>query len=447
MIVYAALLALQASQLTVGPQGDHATIRDALQAAAPGDTIVVTAGTYHEHLLLDRPVVLVGEPGTVIEGDGRGSVIVIRASATVRGFVIRGSGSDQSREDSGIIADGADAVRIEDNQFEDVLFGIYLKQCHNAIVRRNSIEGKNLALPLRGDGIHFWYSHNGTVTDNRLDRVRDLVIWFSDSTLIRGNQVQDSRYGLHYMYSDHNVFEDNAFHGNRVGAFIMYSRGITFRGNVFAHAKGTTGRGIGFKDSDDIRAVGNFMIKNAVGISLDNSPSSERASNQFEDNVVAYNDVAVAMLPSVHGNVFRANQFIDNVQPVAVAGGGTALRNRWLENYWSDYVGFDADGDGHGDMPFVYERLSDDLFAKHQGLRLYNLSLATTALNLLGRVFPLLAPEPVVVDSLPRLVATTRSGGPSEQKSSLPAAAGFFAAAVIASAIVPYLKRSAAGHR
>jgi nitrous oxidase accessory protein len=234
---------------------------------------------------------------------------------------------------------------------------------------------------------------------------RDVVIWFSDSTHASDNVVRESRYGLHYMYSHGNVFEGNRFEANDVGAFIMYSTGITFRENVFANARGTAGRGLGFKDSDDIRAMGNVMVKNAVGISIDNSPSSHRSVNVFADNVVAYNDIGVSMLPSVARNRFEKNHFIDNVTPVAVTGGGTALGNRWVGNYWSDYEGFDSDGDDRGDTPYVFERLSDDLLAKHEPLRVFSLSPAAASLDVLSRVFPLLRPEAVVIDSAPRIQA------------------------------------------
>jgi nitrous oxidase accessory protein len=241
------------------------------------------------------------------------------------------------------------------------------------------------------------------IADNQVRRARDVVIWFSNNTVVRGNRVTDGRYGLHFMYSHHNRFDDNVFERNDVGAFIMYSGDLVFQNNVFADARGPAGRGLGFKDADSVVAEGNILVKNAAGITIDNSPHLEGVTNLFRGNVVAYNDVGVSLLPSAHDNAFYDNQFVDNVQPVAVSGGGSALANRWSRNYWSDYAGFDPDGDGFGNTPFVQDRLSDDLLAKHQALRLFNASLAVSALNTLSRVLPLLSPQPVVVDSLPRL--------------------------------------------
>lgn len=403
MILAAAAVALQAAQLVVGPSGPYTSVAPALAAARAGDTVRVSAGVYHEHLTIERPVVLLGAPGAVLTGDGRGVVVTVRASAVIRGFVIRDSGADQALEDAGILADGADGLVIEDNRLEDVLFGVYVKHSRAPVIRRNVITGRDLPPARRGDGIHLWYSHDGVIEANQVRRTRDVVIWFSNGTEVRGNVVSEGRYGLHYMNSASNRFSDNRFFDNEVGAIVMYSDDITFRRNLFANALGARGLGLAFKDSDRIVADDNVIVKNAIGIFLDNSPHLEGVTNTFRDNLVAYNDVGVSLLPSVHHNVFRGNQFVDNVQPVSVSGGGSALANEWSGNYWSEYAGFDPDGDGFGNTPFVHDRLSDDLLAKHPGLQLFSASLAVIAINTLSRVLPLLEPQPIVVDSLPRL--------------------------------------------
>ncbi|MBI3982756.1 MAG: nitrous oxide reductase family maturation protein NosD, partial [Gemmatimonadetes bacterium] len=396
------LLALQATTLRVRAGGPFSTIGEALARARSGDTIRVAPGMYHEHLTVERPVALLGEPGAVVTGDGVGVVLRIEAPATVRGLTIRGSGGRLDAENAGIVAVRVDGLAIEDNRLEDVLFGIILKQCGSALIRGNTIEGKNLAPRFRGDGIHLWSSHDGRIVNNQVRRTRDVAVWFSDRTVVTGNTVADGRYGLHFMNSRHNRFEANRFVGNDVGAFIMYSQDILFRGNVFANADGAVGRGLGFKDADRITAEHNVIVGNTIGIWLDNSPSGIGVVNTFANNVVAYNDVGVALLPSVRSNVFRENEFRDNVQPVRVSGGGTALANEWRGNWWSEYVGFDREPDGVGDTPFVLERLSDELFARHQALQVFSLSPAAELLNGLSRVLPLLKPTPVVVDSAPR---------------------------------------------
>lgn len=393
---------LQVVQIVAGPVPDSNAIQSALDIAAPGDTVLIAAGTYHEHVVVDKPVFLLGEPGAVIDGGGSGTVLRVNAPAVISGFTIRNSGANQSQEDSGILVERSPGVRIEHNRLEDVLFGVYVKQSDRPLLRDNYVRGKDVPIPLRGDGIRLWYSHDGVIESNTLVRCRDLVIWFSDGTGVRSNTVSDSRYGLHYMYSDHGRFRNNRFTGNEVGAFLMYSTDIRFENNEFVDARGVTGRGLGFKDTDSIVAVNNFIARNAIGVSVDNSPTTLGVLNLFQGNLIAFNEVGVQLLPSVRSNRFWGNDFVDNLEPVAVTGGGDALHNDWFNNYWSSYFGFDGDGDGSGDTPFVYERLSADLMAQHEELRVFNLGIATLSLDLLSRALPLIKPAPVLVDSVPR---------------------------------------------
>jgi hypothetical protein len=93
------------------------------------------------------------------------------------------------------------------------------------------------------------------------------------------------------------------------------------------------------------------------------------------------------------------------MRDVSVSGGGTALGNRWAGNRWDGAAAWDADGDGELDLPYRVDRLSDDLFARDPELRLFELSPAAAALDALGRFFPLLEPQPIVVDSTPRPLA------------------------------------------
>ncbi len=403
------VLLLAAQTLRVGADQPIASIRAALAAARAGDTIWVAAGIYRERIVVEVPVVLIGEGRPVLEGGGQGTVVELRAPAVVSGFDIRASGRILDQEDAGILA-AADSCVISDNRLSDVLFGIYLKQSDGSRVIGNTVVGKDRPLGMRGDGIRLWSSHDALIEGNVVRRTRDVVIYFSHRLEFRDNVVSDGRYGLHYMYSSDNTFERNEFARNDVAAFIMYSSDIVLRDNVFAQASGRSGFGVGLKDADRIEVVGNLIVQNQTGLYFDNSPSLIDARNRIENNVIAFNDVGVGLLPSVRANTFESNTFMANVRDVTVTGGGTALANRWAGNHWDGAAAWDSDGDGHLDAPYRIDRLSDDLFARHPDLQLFELSPAALALDALGRFFPLLEPQPVVIDSLPRQRA--RVSGP-----------------------------------
>lgn len=391
----------------VGPEGPLASVGAALDRAADGDTVRVGPGLYRERLLVERAVTLIGESWPVIDAGGEGHVVEARAPLTLQGFVLRGSGARPEREDAGVVVHGAPA-RIEGNRLEDVLYGVYLKEAPRSIVAGNEIRGKALPLERRGDGIRLWYSHGSRVVGNDVRGTRDVVLYFSDRLLIRGNTILDGRYGLHAMYSHEGRFVDNRVEDNLVGAFLMYSEGLVLEGNVFADAEGASGMGLGLKDADRATVTGNLLIGNAVGIHLDNSPRSEEAGNSFLDNAFVANGVAVRLLPSVRGNRLNGNAFVANTRPAEVAGGsrtGQAGQNEWRGNHWSGYAGFDEDGDGVGDTPFEHVRLGDELLGRHPALRIFSGSPALALLDLLGRFLPLLQPEPVVVDPAPKLAS------------------------------------------
>jgi nitrous oxidase accessory protein len=392
-----------AQRLEVGVDGAFSTISAAVAAARPGDTVVVQAGEYAERLRIDRPMTLVGQGWPVIDAGGTGHVIEATAAVDIRGFVIRGSGIRVDAEDAGLMVRDASA-HVEDNRFQDVFYGIYLKNSPGSVVRANEIVGKPLPRPRRGDGIRLWASSGSVIDGNRVTGTRDVVIFFSDSLEIRDNIVTDGRYGLHYMYSHHNRFLRNRFERNEVGAFIMYSTNIELRDNVFSRAAGLRGMGLGLKDADAIRAIGNMFVANDAAIYLDNSPLTRGVVNTFSGNLVFNNGVGVRLLPAVNGNVFEDNDFVDNRRPVEITGGGAGRGpgNRWNANYWSSYAGFDGDDDGFGDTPFVHARIADEWVARHPALQIFAFSPAVQALDVLSRFFPLLQPQPVVVDSTPR---------------------------------------------
>jgi len=401
------LLAVQ----PVSAQDVRFDLQAAVTAAAPGATITVPAGTYAGPLVVDTSLTLVGEGMPVIQGAGDGNVVEITApDVTLRGFVLRGTGISLDKEHAAITV-GARHATLEDNVVEDALFGIYLHNAPASIVRGNTISGKDLPISRRGDGIKIWYSAGSLVENNLVRNSRDVVIWFAPGTIVRHNTMEHNRYGIHFMSTDDHLVEDNVLRHNSVGIYLMYGSNYVLRRNLLLDNRGPSGYGLGLKEINSGPFEGNRLVNNRVGVYTDNSPLRPDATVEFAQNLFAYNDIAVTMLPDVHRNVYHANVFLDNNEQIAVAGTGELTGNDWAVdgrgNYWSDYVGYDADRNGIGDLPYTSKSLYEDLMDTRPELRLFQLSPAADALDLAAKALPVFAPQPKMADRSPLTLAPT----------------------------------------
>jgi nitrous oxidase accessory protein len=398
--VLALLLAqpLRAGTILVEPRGSAGTLAEALTRASDGETILVRGGVHHGPLVVRKSVRLVGEGRPLIDGQGRGTVVRLEApAAELRGFAIRSSGDVLAREDAGVLA-AASGLRIEDNLFEDVLFGVNLRQAPRSVVRGNELHGKDLPVARRGDLIRLWYSDDVIVAANTTVGGRDTVLWYSKGLTVRDNRVQGGRYGLHFMYCHDASVAGNLLRDNSVGAFLMYSRRLRLRGNWIAGNRGPSGYGIGLKDMDDGQIAGNVLVGNKVGIFL------EHACAAFADNLVADNDTGIVLFPSARGNRFEANTFVENGEQVVIEGSpGMMTTNLWRGNYWSDYRGYDADGDGKGDLAYRPARLFERLSDRNTALRLFADGPSARAIDFAARVFPIFEPKAKFADESPRM--------------------------------------------
>jgi nitrous oxidase accessory protein len=377
------------------------TLQEWISSAPPGAILRVPPGVYHGPIVIDKPLTLLGDGQAVLDGLGRGTVVhIIAPDVTMKGFVIKNSGRSLAHEDSGILVE-APRARIEENELFDVLFGIYLKNAPGSIIRANRVRGLDVPEAERGDALRLWYSSDVLIEGNQTYNARDAIIWYSARVTVRANRFQGGRYGVHLMYCKEITIESNLLSKNFVGVYAMYTQNLTLRQNLSLGHRGPSGYGIGLKDTDNAQIVENVIADNSVGAFIDNSPSESNSSVLFRRNLFAYNETAVLMFPSVRGDVFTENSFIENFEQVGIAGGGEPHGNSWTQNYWGDYLGYDADNDGIGDLVYKSERLFEHLIDRHPQLRLFLYSPAIQALEFAARALPIFKPQPKLTDPRP----------------------------------------------
>ena len=390
------------NRLVVSPDGPYTTIQAALVDARDGDTIEVRPGAYAGPLIVDKPVTLDGVGWPSVDGGEQGTVVELAAPDIVfRGFEVRGSGVEPERNDSGIRASGARIV-VENNRLRDVLFGIFVDRADDSVMRGNDVTSKEqYDLGRKGDAIRVWYSQRVTVENNHVHDARDVVLWYSTAAAVHDNRIENSRYGVHFMYSDGAHIERNRVLNNSVGIYVMYSDGVVIRQNLVRGQRGPSGYALGFKDADQVVATGNVVVDNSAAVFLDGTPFRPDGVARFEQNIFAFNDIGVALQPAVRGAAIEGNTFWENVEQVAVQGGGALGQSAWTGNFWSDYAGFDADGDGRGDTPYRSERFFEGIADREPRLRMLLYSPAVQAIEFAATAFPLVRPQPKLADSAP----------------------------------------------
>ncbi|MGE5243781.1 MAG: nitrous oxide reductase family maturation protein NosD [Betaproteobacteria bacterium] len=200
-----------AAELCVTPSGAGGcltTIHAAVAAAAPGDVVRVGAGTYHENVIVDKSLSLLGQSreNTIVDATGLLNGINVDGydfpgltHVIVSGFTVRNANAQ------GIVVTNSSDVTVSNN-----------------LVTGNdrSLDAVNLVCPPLpayfqagegfdcGEGIHLSGVHHSIVSDNLVEHNAGGIL-ISDDTgpnhdnLIAGNTVQDNPYDCGITIASH----------------------------------------------------------------------------------------------------------------------------------------------------------------------------------------------------------------------------------------------------
>ncbi len=381
-----------------------ASLREHLAGAVGGEVFCLEDGTHEGPLQISVPVTIRGGPRAVVRSAGQGSTILVDGDGVaLQGFRVDGSGGRFDLLDAAVRVRGDD-VRVEDLRVGGALFGILAEQCHGLVLRGNTVTGfPEKALGLRGDGIRLWEVRGARIEENQMLDSRDLVVWYSPGNVFLRNRVERGRYGTHFMYSHGNRVEESRYVGNVVGIFAMYSRDLELRRNLIAGSHGAAGVGIGAKESGDLRVEDNWLVDNTVGLYLDNSPLDPDETNLIRGNALRFGEAGVVFHGPSARNHFHGNRFAGQRVTVRVEGRGSAQDAEWRGNEFDDYAGYDLDGDGVGDVPYVLRSLEGDLTARAPSARFFRGTPAMTLVEWVGRVVPLFQATVLLQDSAPAM--------------------------------------------
>ncbi|HEX2010136.1 MAG TPA: nitrous oxide reductase family maturation protein NosD, partial [Roseateles sp.] len=269
-------------------------------------------------------------------------------------------------------------------------------------VEANLITGKReYNSAQRGNGVQLYNTEGARIIGNNIGFVRDaLYVDVSHHAIFRGNKLHHSRYGSHYMNSYFNLWEDNDSYYNRGGLALMEVRDQIVRNN---RTWGNSDHGIMLRTLQDSVVEHNIVAGNSRGFFI---YDVEYAT--LRGNLVVDNRVGVHLAAGSTRNIVQGNDFIANREQVRYVGardeawGARPGQPAEQGNHWSNYLGWDRDGDGVGDIPYEANDMVDRLSWRHPSIKLLLASPAVQALRLVGRQFPVLR-VPSVVDAEPRM--------------------------------------------
>ncbi|HEY8719230.1 NosD domain-containing protein [Pengzhenrongella sp.] len=413
-------------------------LADRLARTPTGGTLTVQPGVYRGGLVIDRRITLVGVGHPILQGDGTGTVLTIRAAGTtVRDLMVEGSGPGPVDNPAGVSVE-ADDVVVRDNHIRDSYTGIWVEGVRGARITGNVIDGRKsvavsgaspamsqgdmggmkmgsghgAAQAGRGDGVSLFDATAPLVSGNTISDVRDGVYLSHGSDIrIECNSVVGSRYAVHGMYGVTVTVLRNRFTTDESGTVMMYGGPVTVDGNVIREqVSAATGFGVLLLDVGGARLVNNVIVSNRVGLQIEGA-AGEGHPAAVERNTVALNQIGVGVFPTADA-VMSRNSFVQNtVQVLGLGPDGGGGPSRWsrdgVGNYWSDYRGFDRAGNGIGDIPHVEGAAAGRLLAGDPAL----LALATSpSFTLLRAVEQRSAGQhPVVVDRFPLMAPRSPS--------------------------------------
>lgn len=298
-----------AATLCVNPHGSSgckSTITAAVNAAMPGDTILIAPGKYKEDVVITQSVSLIGSnQATVIDASGLSNGIFINGMSAAPGVgvsnVVISGITVRNANFEGILVANASDVSLTGNLVEDndqaLDFSASPETCNNIDTSFETNEQDDC-----GEGVHLMGVDHSTILRNEVAHNAGGILT-SDET----------------GPSDHNLISENYVHDN------VYDCGITLASHSPAASTGAKGAfGVWYNTISHNASVGNGTKAAGAGVGIfAPGPGNTNTGNVVIDNdlvdngatgVAMHNHASIPGLPpfDLNDNAIVGNRFSGN---------------------------------------------------------------------------------------------------------------------------------------
>ncbi|MCP3773763.1 right-handed parallel beta-helix repeat-containing protein [Paenibacillus sp. MZ04-78.2] len=334
-----------ASSGNSGSSGKEIPLQQLIDEAPPGGTLKLAEGTYRGPVVVAKPLRIEGAGGARIVNESDQPAVELRADrSALAGLAIRDTGAKTT---AAVLLSGADST-LENLRIETASSGIHLRDASRNKISRTTISwaGPEVKMTEKGNGIDLYASHDNVIAGNTVISMHDAIyIENSNGVRVEQNEVNESRYGVHFMYVNDSSIRSNIGARNITGAMVMNVKRVEVTSNTFVkQSENVNSQGLLLFDASDSVFTDNRLEGNRVGIYVE-----QAQKNVLERNRVTVNYVGLQLKES-ENNRFQGNDFQGNVIPAEATD---SQNNDVKANYWDNFQGIDLDGDGFSDMPYA----------------------------------------------------------------------------------------------
>jgi nitrous oxidase accessory protein len=385
---------IKANTITVCKSCKIQTIKEAVSLSKDGDTILIKKGTYKEQsiIIINKSIHLIGENNPIIDGEFKGTIIKVTANNfTIEGLTLMNVGQSYTKDFAAILVSRSKQFVLKNITLKKVFFGFLIEKSHYGTILNNTITSNADNEANSGNGVHMWHCSHMKIQNNKISGLRDGIYFeFVKNSTISNNISQNNiRYGLHFMFSNNNVYFKNEFKNNGAGVAVMFSKFIIMHDNVFHYNWGMASYGLLLKEIYDAQIENNTFEQNTIGINVENCSRIDYNKNKF-----IRNGWALKFSGGCYKNIFKQNDFIYNAFDLSY--NSQLNSNRFENNYWSDYTGYDLNKDGIGDVPYRPVKLFSYIVNQTPEALVLLRSLFVDIINFSEKVSPVFTPDNLV---------------------------------------------------